>query len=226
MASALTGAAMLPTIAAAQTTTPAPVTTAARPVQALSDNIQPQWGHIRVFWGDNTPFWGHTRAFAGYIGASRGHIRGFWGQIGGHSDAPQDYSTLSAMLSVMVSQSEGAFGAAVQAQTGKSFADGFANPLLNRYGISLTNPQSLANLDANTREHFFLAWWDGLMNSSGAATRATWEVNSVYFSSFENTGESNRDFLVPLSTKLAPYGFRRRGSVADHASTGQASRLP
>lgn len=227
VASALTSATMLPTIAAAQTVAPAPkpapvvatpVTTDAHPVAAVVDNIQPQWGSIRSFWGDNTPFWGSIRSFwgdtgpyagdltafwgsirsfgttdptllapqwgsirsfAGDIGASWGSIRSFWGSIRSFQTAPQDYTTLNTMLTGMVTQSQTVFGSSVQAQTGKSFADGFANPLLAKYGIDLNNPQSLANLDANTREHFFLDWWDGLMNFSGADHVDHWmkEVN-------------------------------------------------
>lgn len=41
-----------------------------------------------------------------------------------------------------------------------------------------------------------------LMTAATTATRASWEANSVYFTLFEDTGESYRDFAVPVSSKL------------------------
>ncbi len=149
-----------------------------------ADDLTPFWGQIRGFSytpvdGSLTPSWGQIRGFAGDIGASWGQIRGFWGGIGSYSAAPQDYTTLATMLNGMVNQSQTVFGAAVQAQTGQSFTTAFANPLFAKYGIDLNNPQSLASLDANAREHFFLDWWDGLMNYSGVDHIDHWmkEVN-------------------------------------------------
>lgn len=40
------------------------------------------------------------------------------------------------------------------------------------------------------------------LRATTAAQRSTWEANSVYFSLFEDTGESQRDFQVPMSSKL------------------------
>lgn len=163
-------------------------------IRTFWGDSSPLWGNIRTFWGDVNPYegdlgafwgnirtfndgtqsgavsplWGNIRTFSGELGASWGNIRTFWGNIRTFSDAPGDYSTLAGMLDKMVADSNNFWGSAVQAQTGKSFADGFANPLLAKYGINLSEPSTLEKLDANTREHFFLEWYDGLMNYSGA----------------------------------------------------------
>ena len=178
-----------------------------------ADDLTPFWGNIRSFNATNTdsalyPQWGNIRSFAGDIGASWGNIRSFWGNIRSFQDDPQDYTQLSAMLSGMVTKSDSVFGPAVQAQTGQSFDTAFANPLLAKYGIDLTNPQSLANLDASTREHFFMDWWDGLMNYSGADHVDHWmpEIN-----------------WTPALTQTLGSGQKTTIGVLDFTITGEAA---
>ena len=165
----------------------------------------PFWGNIRTFWGDVSPFegdlsafwgnirtfndgttgdaatplWGNIRTFEGDIGANWGNIRTFWGNIPTTGASPDEYAALAGQLSGLVQQSDTFWGAAVQAQTGKSFNDGFGDAVLSKYGIDLSRPETLANLDANAREHFFIDWYDGLMNFSGADHVDHWmkEVN-------------------------------------------------
>lgn len=166
-------------------------------IRSFSGGADPFWGNIRSFSGDTTAFWGNIRSFTifptttvapswgnirsfwGDLGASWGNIRSFWGNIRSFSDAPGDYAVLSAQLNGMVVQSQMFWGSAVQAQTGKSFADGFANPLLAKYGIDLKDPSSLQNLDADKREQFFLDWYDGLSNFTGTDHVDHWmgEIN-------------------------------------------------
>ena len=52
------------------------------------------------------------------------------------------------------------------------------------------------------------------LRATSAAQRSTWEANSVYFSAFEDTGESFRDFQIPLSSKLANQTVSVNGSAA------------
>ena len=40
------------------------------------------------------------------------------------------------------------------------------------------------------------------LRATMAATRATWEANGMFFAAFEETGDSYRDFQIPLSSKL------------------------
>lgn len=174
-------------------------------IRTFWGDATPYWGNIRTFWGDVNPYdgdltafwgnirtfndtnndtallpaWGNIRTFAGDLGAEWGNIRTFWGNIRTFDQAPADYNQLAHLLNQMVATSQESFGSAVQGQTGQSFMDGFANPLLARYGIDLSNPSTLEHLDANEREHFIMDWWDGLMNFSGADHVDHWmkEVN-------------------------------------------------
>lgn len=184
----------------------------------------PLWGSIRTFWGDVNPYegdvnafwgsirtfndgsdpdaiaplWGSIRTFSGDLGASWGSIRTFWGSIRTFEEAPQDYAMLATMLSGMVNQSQDFWGSAVQAQTGQSFADAFANPLLAKYGISLSDSASLGRLDANQREHFFLEWYDGLTNFSGADHVDHWMSAIHWTPSITETIGEGRDSVIGL----------------------------
>ena len=176
-------------------------------------DLSPFWGNIRSFNDTNTdsallPSWGNIRSFAGDIGASWGNIRSFWGNIRSFQDAPQDYVQLAGMISTMRAQSQATWGSAVQAQTGQSFASGFADPLFTKYGIDLANPASLQNLDPATREHFFMDWWDGLMNFSGADHVDHW-MNEVNWS--------------PALTQTLGAGSKTVIGVLDFSITGDAA---
>lgn len=151
--------------------------------------VNPFWGNIRTFWGEVNPFegdigafwgnirtfnegdpdsvtpeWGNIRTFWGEIGEKWGNIRTFWGNIRTFDDAED----LAGQLEDIIDQSEDFWGDAVEASTGQDFEEAFANPLLAKYGIDLDNPASLNNLDVAMQERFFMEWYDGLMNFSGA----------------------------------------------------------
>jgi hypothetical protein len=204
-------------------------------IRTFWGDSSPLWGNIRTFWGDVSPYegdlsafwgnirtfndgtttntvsplWGNIRTFAGDLGASWGNIRTFWGNIRTFQEAPGDYATLADKLNAMISQSQSFWGSAVQAQTGKSFSDAFANPLLAKYGINLSDPSTLANLDVDTREHFFIEWYDGLMNYSGADHVDHW-MNEIHWS--------------PAITKTIGEGKRSIIGLLDFSVTGSETQ--
>ena len=179
-------------------------------IRTFWGDVNPYWGDIRTFWGDIrtfndgtttnavSPLWGDIRTFSGDVGASWGDIRTFWGDIRTFSQAPQDYATLAGKLSSLSSLSEATFGAAVQAQTGQSFGKAFADPLFAKYGIDLKRPETLANLDQGTREHFFLDWYDGLMNFSGADHVDHWMKEANWSPALTQTLGGGRDTVIGL----------------------------
>ena len=156
-------------------------------------NLRPFYGNLRPFWGNLRPFWGDTGAFYGDLKSFWGvaspvasgnldkvpnylKVGDFWTAQGANWDSiatawnaaqPGGYQPVAGQLQGMVNASRDFWGAAVIAKTGKSFDEGFAKPLLARYGIDLANPNSLASLDETDRAIFFLEWYDGLMNFSG-----------------------------------------------------------
>jgi hypothetical protein len=147
-------------------------------------NLKPFWGNLKPFWGDTGAFYGDLKSFWGTsiptVGAGAPNylsIGDFWTTAGGSWDqlfaiwspasgAP-NYKAAASQLQGLVDSSRTFWGASVQAKTGKSFDTAFANPVLAKYGITLSDPTSLSKLDQTNQALFFLDWYDGLMNYSG-----------------------------------------------------------
>ncbi|MBU3079434.1 S8 family peptidase [Sphingomonas quercus] len=141
-------------------------------------SVSPFWGSVSPFWGSVSPFggaapadgiipqWGNINAFWGDVNTRWGSVSPFWGSISPFAD-PSAYQPVADQLKEMMQHSADFWGATVQQKTGKSFQDGFAQPLLVKYGIDLNDPSTLAKLDVGQRNQFFVDWYDGLMNLSG-----------------------------------------------------------
>jgi subtilisin family serine protease len=156
--------------------------------------VSPFWGKIRSFWGDLSPFEGDTTQFWGNLQTFNtgtvtttnrlapewGKIRSFWDELGTSWTTTRtvwdagNYVQTASELNGIVDRSALLWGDAVKAGTGKDFRTGFANEILARHGIDPSNPSSLAKLDVNAREHFFIDWYDGLMQFSGADQPDYW----------------------------------------------------
>jgi hypothetical protein len=157
-------------------------------------NISPFYGNISAFWGDISPFygniapfWGDIKPFDGPIGAASGDKAPefsstveFWVEMKPVWDDTTKYwrelpasptssklNKLVEKLEDVIERSEEQFGKAVKAKTGKSFSTAFAEPLLKKYGIKLSDPASLTKLSEADRAMFFLDWYDNLMTYSG-----------------------------------------------------------
>jgi len=172
-------------------------------------SINPFYGNISPFWGDIQPFWGDIQPFYGTIDPFYGTIDPFWGNLNPgtffQSSAPfwqaagpqwgalntnwgqlqasgaSNYSSLQTQLNAFVASSANFWGAAVQKATGKNFYNGFAAPMFAKYGIDPNDPNSLADTSISTRSLFFLNWYDGLMNFTGA-DHVDWWMASVHWS--------------------------------------------
>ncbi|PTQ11572.1 hypothetical protein CLG96_09075 [Sphingomonas oleivorans] len=155
--------------------------------------IRPFYGIIRPFYGIIRPFYGIIRPFYGIIrpfgseeeikpfwgtihpyGANADGVTPGWGEIGAFwnelhpFDAQEgDTPAIAGEIGSLVSKSADFWGAAVQAKTGKSFNEGFADALLSKYGIDPNNPASLEGFNDAQRALFYLDWYDGLMQYSG-----------------------------------------------------------
>ncbi len=71
-------------------------------------------------------------------------------------------------------------------------------PLLDTYGIDLNDPASLAKLDVNEREHFFLQWYDGLMQYSGADNPDYWMRQVNWSPKLTQTSGSGEQTVIGL----------------------------
>ncbi|WP_162527102.1 S8 family peptidase [Sphingomonas solaris] len=159
-----------------------------RNIGAFWGDIDPFYRNIGAFWGDLNPLYRNIGAFNGQIVPDYRNIGAFWDEAGGlwtgidstwaaagtFAANPTAYSSLAAQLNALSAKSETYWGASVTSQTGKSFAEGFANPLFAKYGINPNDPASLEKLPANERSHFFMDWYDGLMDFSGTDHADHW----------------------------------------------------
>ena len=144
--------------------------------KAFWGKLTPYAGMIRAHEGMVTEMAGMIRAHEGDLTGMAGMIRAHWGEIGAtagmirahDSSGAEGYSAALADYRTFVNQSASFWAAPVESATGKSFAAAFADPMLAKYGINLSDPASLSKLSPDRREMFFLDWHDGLMQYSGA----------------------------------------------------------
>lgn len=162
-------------------------------VRAFWGDVNPFYGKVRAFWGDVDPFYGKVRAFWGNldptvfsedaVGPRYVKIGPFWNKVGRHWDriaevwatageydrsSARDYRWISAQFKELLITSRATWKSAVLEQTGAAtFDEGFVDPFLARYGLSLDDPSSFAKLDPATQSKFFVEFYDGLMAFSG-----------------------------------------------------------
>ena len=149
-------------------------------IGAFWGNLNPFYGDIGAFWGNLTPFYGDIGAFAG-TAPNAGAIGRFWtglgptitetekewSALGPLSGNRSKYLALQSRLNALIGTSEGLWGAAVTARTGRSFRDGFATAMLAKHGLDIDDLASFEGMTAGARTRFFLDWYDGLMDFSG-----------------------------------------------------------
>ena len=181
-------------------------------VRPFWGNIQPFWGNINPFYGNVRPFWGNLKPFTGADGGPTGEgLTTFWTDAGASwtsiadswsvadtAEGTADYATVADQLQGLVDKSASFWGSTIQTKTGKSFQDAFAAPLLAKYGIDLSDSSSLAALSESDRAMFFLDWYDGLMNYSGADRVDHWMRTVNWTPSLTQTQGSGVDTVIGL----------------------------
>ncbi|MFN2099707.1 S8 family peptidase [Altererythrobacter sp. MF3-039] len=163
-----------------------------RDINAFWKNISPFYRDINAFWKNISPFYGDISAFWGNVDANWKNIGAFdaeylaaigtfwqetslhwsatnetWSLLEANSGDPLLAAQVQAMLNDLVARSDAQWGAAVTAETGLSFEEGFAADVLARHGIDLNDPATLAGMTAVERNLFFLDWHDSLMTYAG-----------------------------------------------------------
>ncbi|UVO49494.1 S8 family serine peptidase [Sphingomonas sp. SUN019] len=199
-------------------------------IRTFNGDLTPYIGNIRTFSGELNPYIGNIRTFWGGLAPAEGeldpligNIRTFWdsfsvgskttltawANIRTFDQAPAEYQALAGSLNTMITQSQQIYGPAVQARTGLSFAAGFSNPLLARYGIDLSRPETLATLSPGLRQQFFLDWYDGLMNFSGMDQVDHWMTEVNWSPSITATiGEGKRSIIGLLDFTVTGDGTK------------------
>ena len=195
-------------------------------IRTFNGAINPYIGNIRSFSGDVNPFVGNIRTFWGQLAPTKGeldpmvgNIRTFTGGFDAISvdllnswasdSATGNYAAAATKLNQLIAQGQATWGAAVTAQTGKSFTEGFANRLLTKYGLDPSNANSLAALDAVTRQLFLMEWHDGLMGYSGMDQVDHWMSQVNWSPSITETiGEGKRSVIGLLDFTVTGDGSK------------------
>ena len=184
------------------------------------EDTSPFWGDTRSFWGgagpvtgDISQFWGtlHTFNDGSKTGATAplwSSIGTFWNSTGPQWDAVRtswdaakssaDFAAVATQFNAVIASSASFWSGAVKAQTGQDFYTGFANTLFQRYGIDPSNPDSLAKLDPSLRDYFFLEWYDGLMQYSGADHADYWMKQVGWTPKLTQTLGQGKDSVIGL----------------------------
>ena len=162
-------------------------------IGAFDGSLDPEYGNIGAFYGNIGAFYGNIGAFYGNIGAfdgvvdpSYGNIGAFdgdgyaqvnlyWAQFSQHWQGqdslwtdPARAADLQAHFDDLIASSEALWDPRIEAANGGSFSATFLDPLLARFGMDPADAASLQALTNEQRAQFFVAWYDGLMEYSGA----------------------------------------------------------
>lgn len=204
-----------------------PIKPLAGNIDPFAGHIDPFRGHIDPFGGRINPFSGTIDPFAGNIDPFAGNIDPFAGQVplltsdntsrfwGEFASSWANTDNLLASLNGQVPntinnasvsrqiedlglKSESFWGKRVNLKTGKSFRDGFINPLLSRFGVSLSNPETFQRLTASQRSALAFAWYDGLMEFSGTDHVDHWMGTVRWNPSITKIQGSGADSIIGL----------------------------
>ena len=170
-------------------------------INAFSGNINAFSGNINAFTARYDPFWGDLTLlptglgantagdplnYAGlgaWVSAFGGRLSALgatWGGLGAYGPATQaQYAAVGGQLAGVLADAQTFWGAAVTARTGKSFTDAVTKPVLARFGVSLSDPSTLAKLSPAQQSQLAAAFYDNLMEYTGTDHIDHWmnEVN-------------------------------------------------
>ena len=170
-------------------------------ISAFGGNISAFNGNISAFNGVVDPFWGNISAFSNTLGSGVAGSGLNYAGVGDYFTAANTQwsalspawqgvtdksskitlTALSAQFKALEATSATFWGSAVQAQTGKSFYDGFAKGLYAKYGFDPNNTSSLSKVSTVNRNLFILDWYDGLMSFTGT-DHVDWWMKSANWS--------------------------------------------
>ena len=175
-------------------------------------DINPFWGDIDPFFGqDIDPFWGDISPFLESYGLTIGQLNEDWAAL---LENEGDANALAVALATLLADADSVFGDVIEARTGGDINEAFLADLLDRFGIDLTDPDSLANVTAAERSEFFLALYDNLMDYTGFDHVDHWMPAIGWSPALANehgAGLGGRVGILDFSVNQGePGGFRAR----------------
>ena len=152
--------------------------------------IRPEHSNISAFWNTNGSLWSSSMVI--------------WTKIDAGTATATERSQLTANLTSVVNNSQTFWGPSITARLGGTFQSSFQTPLLAKYGITGTTPQSLTALTADKRAAFFVDWFDGLNGFTGYDQTDRWMLQANWSPHLTNVQGRGAGVVVGLvDTKLA-----------------------
>jgi len=217
-------------------------------IQPFWGEIQPFWGEIQPFStgsdvetqsaliAESSSFWGTSKGHVNAKGKSNSKDVGkFWTKSGEQweemmedwAKAQKDkkssskYEDISKDIRKFAKSADDLFGDAYKAKTGKSLEAGLITPLLAKYGISATDPASLASLTKSQQAMLFMDLYDGLMAYSGADHVDHWMGTARWNPQLTQTQGSGADTVIGLLDFTVLNGSIVKNNVVTYGGTSK-----
>jgi len=124
----------------------------------------PEYENLGTFWNTSGSLWSKSMTI--------------WSKIDAGTATADEQAQLTANLTSVVNKAQEFWGPAITARLGGTFETSFQTPLLKKYGITSTAPQSLTALTPDQRAAFFVDWFDGLNGFTGFDQVDNWMLQA------------------------------------------------
>ncbi|WP_300530453.1 S8 family peptidase [Maricaulis sp.] len=174
-------------------------------------DIHPFWGDINPFHGDINPFHGDIAPFWGDIGPFWGDINSSWNALDPVNSTRRDYRRVLKDIKRMFRDARQTWapiiGDGKRGRGRRAFNADFMEPLLERYGIDLTDPDSLRDMDGRDRSAFFLDFYDGLMGYAQSDRVDHWMATVNWSPRISANVGGGKDVMVGLIDLSLPGSY-------------------
>jgi subtilisin family serine protease len=131
------------------------------------------------------------------------------------------YVEVNAKITEVTKKANEFWGAVYQAKTGQTLTAGFVTPLLTKYGISATDPNSLSSLTKTQQAMLFMEFYDGLMAYAGADHVDHWMGTSRWTPQLTQTQGSGADTVIGLLDFTVLNGSIVKNNVVSYGGTSK-----
>lgn len=191
-----------------------------RNIRTFWSGVNPQSSTVGAFWGNLNPAFRNIRTFSDTTSSSGSfqNIGSFWdingalwsqsmtiwSKVDAGTATTAERQQLQNNLNTLVSNGDAFWGSAVTTRLGGTFRSSFVNPLLAKYEISTSNPQSVIGLAPDRRVGFFQEWFDGLNGFTGYDQVDGWMLQANWSPHLSNVQGGGAGVVVGLvDTRLS-----------------------
>ena len=218
-------------------------------IQPFWGEIQPFWGEIQPFETTSTTtstsssssstgsvnFWGTLPGYRDAKGKANGDKVGdYWKDAGEEweevmgvwakaqkSGSKSDLKKVTSKVGDLMEAAEDFWGTTYTAQTGKTFTNGFVTPLLAKYGVSTSDPESYAKLTKSQQSMLFMDLYDGLMRYAKADHVDHWMGTVRWNPQLTQTQGSGADTVIGLLDFTVLNGSIVKNNIVSYGGTSK-----